>query len=369
MGGPPPDEVTAEIGALDGVERVGGLLGAELLLDDESTWVEAIEPVPGDKPVPELTITRGREPIRPLELAVGRLTLERLGLDLGDEVLVSTTIAGGPREQFTIVGEVVVNTTDEGSPGFGVLAVAETLKRFDPAAEADIVVVDLADGPRGDAARGVIERRAAESGGEFSLSPPIRQPAVGNVARLRSLPYVMASLIAVLAAGSLAHALVVSLRRNRRQLAVLKAIGFTRPQVSSVVAWQATTLAGIALLFGIPLGVLVARWGWRVIADQLGVAGGPVLPPLALVVVAVAVLAFANLAALWPGWRAAGCPRPSPCAPSSRTLAHPRRSVPPVFPGRCRLLPWEERWHPMITTGCACCAAWRRSWVPRRRRS
>ena len=123
------------------------------------------------------------------------------------------------------------------------------------------------------------------------------------MARLRSLPYVLAALVAVLAAGSLAHALVVSLRRNRRQLAVLKAIGFTRPQVSSVVAWQATTLAGIALLFGIPLGVLVARWGWRVIADQLGVAGGPVLPPLALVVVALAVLAFANLAALWPGWR------------------------------------------------------------------
>ena len=54
----------------------------------------------------------------------------------------------------------------------------------------------------------------------------------------------LATLIAMLAAGSLAHALVVSLRRNRRQLAVLKAIGFTRPQVSSVVAWQATTLAG-----------------------------------------------------------------------------------------------------------------------------
>ena len=206
--------------------------------------MKAIEPVPGDKPVPELTITRGREPIRPLELAVGRLTLERLGLDLGDEVTVSGTVSGGPREQFTIVGEVVVNSTDEGSPGFGALAVAETLPRYDPAAEADIVVVDLADGPRGDAARAVIERRAAESGGEFSVSPPIRQTAVGNLARLRSLPYVLATLIAVLAAGSLAHALVVSLRRNRRQLAVLKAIGFTRPQVSSVVAWQATTLAG-----------------------------------------------------------------------------------------------------------------------------
>ena len=76
------------------------------------------------------------------------------------------------------------------------------------------------------------------------MSPPIRQTAVGNLARLRSLPYVLATLIAILAAGSLAHALVVSLRRNRRQLAVLKAIGFTRPQVSSVVAWQATTLAG-----------------------------------------------------------------------------------------------------------------------------
>jgi hypothetical protein len=42
-----PDEVSTEVVALEGVERAGALRGTDLLLDDEVTWVEAIEPLPG----------------------------------------------------------------------------------------------------------------------------------------------------------------------------------------------------------------------------------------------------------------------------------------------------------------------------------
>jgi putative ABC transport system permease protein len=302
--GTSPTDVPRVLEELDGVERAGALLGTELLVDGESTWMMAIDGLSPDLPVPAPTISRGREPVRPLEVALGSLTLERLGVDLGDEVDLATTITGGGAGRYTVVGEVVVNSTDEGSPGLGGLALPQTLRQFDRSIDRGIAVVDLADGPAGDAARTAILE--AYPGGE--VSGPVRQPAIGNIARLRPLPYVLAVLVAVLAAGSLAHALVVSLRRNRQQLAVLKAIGFTRRQVSAAVACQATTLAGLALVIGIPVGVLLARWGWYLVADQLGVTSPPVVPPLAVLAVAAAVLVFANLAALWPGRRAALVP-------------------------------------------------------------
>lgn len=40
-------------------------------------------------------------------------------------------------------------------------------------------------------------------------------------------------------------ALTAGVRRRRRDLAVLKALGFTRSQLRAVVAWQASALAGV----------------------------------------------------------------------------------------------------------------------------
>lgn len=110
--------------------------------------------------------------------------------------------------------------------------------------------------------------------------------------------------MALLAITSLTHTLVLSVRRHRRPLAVLKSLGFTRPPVRRVVAVHATLLAGTALVVGIPLGVGAARWSWRVITSRLGVVDVPVLPVWAVLATTGAVL-VANLVALGPGWRAA----------------------------------------------------------------
>jgi ABC-type antimicrobial peptide transport system permease subunit len=102
------------------------------------------------------------------------------------------------------------------------------------------------------------------------------------------------------------HTLVTSVRRRRRDLAVLKTLGFTRGQVGATIAWQAITFAVVALAFGLPLGVAVGRWAWQLTADALGVSSAPVVP---LAVAAGAVVA-ANLVAAVPG-RAASRLRPA----------------------------------------------------------
>src|SRR5206468_3082553 len=96
-----------------------------------------------------------------------------------------------------------------------------------------------------------------------------------------------------------------SVRRRRRELALLKTIGFGRRQVGATIAWQATTLAAVGLVVGIPVGLLVGRAVWRSVADGLGVATGATTPTVGLILTVLAALALANLIAFFPARNAA----------------------------------------------------------------
>jgi hypothetical protein len=47
------------------------------------------------------------------------------------------------------------------------------------------------------------------------------------------------------------------------------------------------------------------RWAWRLVAEQLGVASGPVVPALSVLAIAAGGLVVANLVAAGPGRTAA----------------------------------------------------------------
>jgi hypothetical protein len=61
----------------------------------------------------------------------------------------------------------------------------------------------------------------------------------------------------------------------------------------------------LAALLGVPLGIAGGRWAWRLVADKLGVASGPVVPSTPVLAIAAGALLAANLAAAGPGWAAA----------------------------------------------------------------
>ena len=122
---------------------------------------------------------------------------------------------------------------------------------------------------------------------------------------MRNLPVLVSALLAAIAAATLAQTLVTAIRRRRRQLAILKTLGFDRRQLLATVAWQATTFAAIGLAVGIPLGIAAGRWTWYLFAEQVEVVPEPVTPlPLVLLVIPAAIL-LANLVAALPGWSAA----------------------------------------------------------------
>jgi ABC-type lipoprotein release transport system permease subunit len=95
---------------------------------------------------------------------------------------------------------------------------------------------------------------------------------IKNYAAIRDTPLVLGAVLAVLAVGTLAHVLLTSVRRRRRDLALLKTLGLIRSQVLRVVAWEASALTAMALLAGLPLGVLAGRWAWALFAGSAGVS-------------------------------------------------------------------------------------------------
>ena len=128
---------------------------------------------------------------------------------------------------------------------------------------------------------------------------------VVNLERISGWPAVLAVLMAVIAVVAFVHALGLTVRAQRRQLAVLRALGSSRRQLAASVMWHGVFLSVPAIVVGVPLGVMLGRAGWGVFARNLGVGSGPVVPPASLLLAALATLAVVALLALLPSWRAA----------------------------------------------------------------
>jgi putative ABC transport system permease protein len=94
---------------------------------------------------------------------------------------------------------------------------------------------------------------------------------------------------------------MTSVRRRRRDFAILRALGFTSWQVRGTLCWQALTLAGIALLIGVPAGIACGRLCWQVFAHQLGITPVTAVPLAGLSVMAAGWLAAAAMITVLPG--------------------------------------------------------------------
>ena len=71
------------------------------------------------------------------------------------------------------------------------------------------------------------------------------------------------------------------------------------------MCWQASTVALVGIVVGIPLGVAVGHVVWRAFATNLGVVPDTTIPIGVTVALAVGVLVVANLLAVAPAMVAA----------------------------------------------------------------
>jgi len=137
----------------------------------------------------------------------------------------------------------------------------------------------------------------------------VQRPA--EIINYRSMGTVPAFLGAGLGAGAvtaLGFTLVASVRRRRRDLALLKTIGFTHRQLAATVAWQSSVAVGIGTVVGIPLGIVLGRFLWDLFAHDIDAVPVPTVPGWPILLIAVGAFVLANIVATLPGRMAANTP-------------------------------------------------------------
>lgn len=259
------------------------------------------------------TLLEGRYPANDHEVALGTVTARALGVDVGDEVDLGSAAATAP---FRVVGLEVLpglhtNDSDAAALGGGAHVTLPGATRAlgvdferNPPNEA---LVDLQPGADADAFWDAYVRAAGPGIDTVDRGTP-QTDAPAELAPFRvgrTTLWVLAAALGVLGFATVALALVVSVRRRRREFGTLAAVGFTPAQVRGAIVWQASTVGIVAAVVGGGLGVLLGRIAWRAVAAQLGIQPVAATPWLAVLLVAPATVAAANLAALWPAHRAA----------------------------------------------------------------
>ncbi len=135
---------------------------------------------------------------------------------------------------------------------------------------------------------------------------PAELPAeLSNLHNVRRLPIVLAVFLTALGIAAVAHALFTTVRRRRKDLAVLQALGITRRGTRVVLAAQGSVVALIGLLAGVPLGLIAGRAGWRAVTDRVPLTFRSPFNGVAIALVIPAAIVIANVLALLPGHRAA----------------------------------------------------------------
>jgi hypothetical protein len=145
-------------------------------------------------------------------------------------------------------------------------------------------------------------------GNSVSVLGVLQPVQIVNYRSVGSTPVILAVGLAVGAILALGLTLASSVRRRRRDLAMLKTLGFTRRQLAAVVAWQSTTTALVGVVMGIPVGIVIGRELWTLFARSINAVPDPTVPVWSVLIVGVGTLVFANIVATLPGRSAARTP-------------------------------------------------------------
>lgn len=241
-------------------------------------------------------VLSGRMPAAPNEILLGPATAQELHVGIGEQVP-----AAGNKDhtELTVTGIGFVPYAGHNNYDDGGWLTPEGYSALIDGFKFHVVLVGLHPG----ADPGAVVARLTAGGTQFEVTPPLAEVAL--LRDVEVLPVVLGGFLALLAVGAVGHALATAVRKRRHDVAVLRALGMTRWQTRSVVITQATALAVVGLVFGLPLGVAIGRLLWRAVADFTPVQYEPPVALLALLLAVPVAVLVANALATWPGLRAA----------------------------------------------------------------
>ncbi len=380
---PPVDAALLErVRGIDGVaEAVGRVTGyAELVVDGEPVDSSGAPSIGVDlqagSALETLTVRAGRAPVGPAEVAVDAATAERVGIAVGDRVQVA--LAEGLRD-VTVTGTVGLGDTD-GFAGAALTAFdLETAQTAlgQPGTYQEIAVAgeDGVDDADLAARIGAVLPEAVEAVTAAQASAETSAEIKEGLGFFTTALLVFAGISLFVGAFLIFNTFSMLVAQRAKELALLRALGASRRQVTGSVLVEALVVGLLASLLGFGLGVGVAI-GLRGVLAALGIdlpEGDLVLAPRTLVVslvVGVGVTAVAALCRLAappaspPSRRCAtpGRPRSAPCAAAAsrvRCCCSPGSSCWPSGSRR-----WSWRWSGSVPPSPSSASPRSRRWSP-----
>ena len=212
----------------------------------------------------EIKQTNGRQPVRDDEVAVGRALMDEIGAKIGDRITASGT--SGVVE-LTIVGDNLDPGVDVAGHGF-----AMTVDGLSALGDASVQGTVVRFAPGADHAK-LVSRYS--SLGFAPVTPPSE---VGHIGQLGGLPGRVGQLLTLLGIAALLNAMVLTVRSGRREIALLRALGFTSVQVVRVHLWQSIFTAFTGIVIGAGIGLIVGREIDRQLVGNVGAIAETVLP-------------------------------------------------------------------------------------------
>ena len=266
---------------------------------------------------PLISVVDGRPPSGDHEIMLGAATMRSLDAQPGELVHVTVTDPGGLPHQvvFRVVGRAAFPPSF-GTGGLGSGA-AMTLNALTDAqcppgaaqaacqgrVQQGTAYSLLARAAPGPAAAAALTRHV-RAYPQFSASS--QEPVeLVNFGESVNFPLLFGVALGLFGAATMVHLLLVSVSRRRAEAGLLKVLGFVRYQVAAVVSWQATAVALVGTVAGVPLGIAAGRILWRVFATNFGVVPLTVVEVLPIAALALGVLLAANVLAFVPALLAA----------------------------------------------------------------
>jgi hypothetical protein len=302
------------------VAHWAGVYFADMKLDGQPVATLASSP---DAPVsPPLLSGHGLQAAS--QVVLGPSTLAQLHKHVGDTVIAST--GQGPSFPLLIVGTATLPTIgSSGDPslqmGTGAIVAAS---RFSaqalnpqgtqvPGPMAVFITIRSGVTPAAaqrslDQVTAALNRPSDPDGPVSGVVSALRPAEIASYGTVNLTAVVLASLLAAGAISALGLTLIASVRRRRREFALLKTLGFTQRQLAATVAWQSSVSAIAGVIVGLPLGIAIGRWLWTLFAQAISAIPVPNVPVLYIAAIAVGAVLFANLAAVLPGIIAARTP-------------------------------------------------------------
>jgi ABC-type lipoprotein release transport system permease subunit len=259
-----------------------------------------------------LTTVNGHLPDADNEITLGASTMREVGASVGSLVKVTAPVpSGGSRtSMFRVVGTTSF-PPDFGAGGLGTGAVFTFAGFFaaqcgphnvqsscERAATTSIGGTFLLHFAPDAAGRSVLHQLTREYPG--TLEFPVTPENLVNFGEAVNFPLILGLVFIVFGISALIHVLVVSVVRRRREVGLLKTLGFVRSQIAFSVWWQSVTIALVGIVVGVPVGVAAGRVIWQAFAGNLGVLPQPIVVVWAIAAVAAGALVVANILAVAP---------------------------------------------------------------------